>query len=104
MKYKINDAYLIVNGESIPVGVVLGRDNEPRSPYMTECIMVSEYERGLKEFKYGEQKINNLVFYTLGEFVDFKATRHIDEKWIEELRLMGYDISRLVNVDEDKPI
>lgn len=38
-----------------------------------------------------------MVYHCVGEFVDFKSTRHIDEKWIEELKLMGYGTSKLIN-------
>ena len=98
MKYKISNAYLIINGERIPVGVVLGEDDKPQSPYMTEYIRVSEYEKGLKEFRYGKQQIGDMVFHCLGEFIGFVAQKHVDEKWIEELKLMGYDTSKLINL------
>lgn len=100
MKYKISNAYLTVNGEDIAVGVVLGEEDKSESPFRTQYIRVSEYENGLKEFKYGKQRIDDLVYHNLGKFVDFKATRHVDEKWIEELKLMGYDTSKLVNIKE----
>ncbi len=100
MKYKINDAYLKINGEKIAVGVVLGEEDKPQSPFRTEYIRISEYEKGLREFKYGEQQINDLVYHCVGEFVDFKAIRHVDEKWIEELKLNGYDTSKLINISK----
>ena len=100
MKYKISDAFIRVNGQDIIVGVVLGRENNPDSPFMTEVIPVSEYEKGVKEFKYGPAHIDDLVFHGVGMFENFKATRHIDEKWIHELALLGYDTSKLVNVPE----
>ncbi len=100
MKYKISNAHLIVNGEDIIVGVVLGEEDKPESPFRTEYITISEYEKGLKEFRYGKQHIGDLVYHRVGEFVDFKAKRHIDEKWINELKLMGYDTSKLINIQE----
>ena len=99
MKYKISNAYIIVNGENIKVGTVLGQDDSTRSPFSTETIPNSEYEAGLKSFKYGKQKIDDLVFHFVGRFVNFKAERHIDDKWIKELALMGYDTSKLINVE-----
>ena len=42
MKYKISNAYLIVNGEEVKVGVVLGQEDKPESPYTTEVIPLSE--------------------------------------------------------------
>lgn len=99
MKYKISNAYLIINGESIPVGVVLGEEDKPKSPFTTEYITVSEYEMGLKNFTYGKQQIGDLCYHCLGEFLNFKAKKHIDEKWINELKNIGYDISKLINVE-----
>ena len=97
MKYKISNAYIEVNGENIKVGVVLGQEDDPTSPYSTETIPFSEYEKGVKEFKYGRGRINDLVFHCVGVFNDFKSTSRIDEKWIHELELMGYDTSKLIN-------
>lgn len=98
MKYKISDAYIVVNGEEIAVGVVLGQEDRPGSPFSTETIPISEYEKGVKEFKYGKQQIDDLVYHFVGRFKDSKAVKHIDEKWMRELQLMGYDTSKLVNI------
>ena len=100
MKYKISDAFIKVNGEAIKVGVVLGRENNPDSPFMTEVIPISEYEKGVKEFRYGQARIDDMVVHLVGIFNDFKADRHVDEKWMHELALLGYDTSKLVNVPE----
>lgn len=45
MKYKISNAYLSVNEEDIAVGVVLGEEDKPQSPFRTEYIRASEYEK-----------------------------------------------------------
>lgn len=95
MRYKISDLYVKINGESIPVGTVLGEEDKPQSPFRTEYITNSEYEKGLKSFKYGKQKIDNLVYYQIAEFKDFVATKPVEQKWIDELKLMGYDVSNL---------
>ena len=95
MKYKISDVYIRINGESIPVGTVLGEEDKPQSPFRTEYITNSEYEKGLKSFKYGRQQIGDLVYHQVAEFKDFVATRPVEQKWIDELELMGYDISKL---------
>lgn len=95
MKYKISDVYVRINGESIPVGTVLGQEDKPQSPFRTEYITNSEYEKGLKSFKYGRQQICDLVYHQVAEFKDFVATRPVEQKWIDELELMGYDISKL---------
>lgn len=97
MKYKISNAYLIVNGEEVKVGVVLGQEDKPESPYTTEVIPLSEYEKGLKEFRYGRQHIDDLVFHFVGKFENFRSKTHIDKKWIRELELQGYETSKLIN-------
>lgn len=97
MKYKISDAYILVNGEEINVGVVLGQEDKPESPFSTEIIPISEYEKGVKEFRYGRAHIDDMVVHLVGKFVDFKSASHVDEKWIHELRLLGYDTSKLIN-------
>ena len=96
MKYKISDVYIRINGESIPVGTVLGQEDKPQSPFRTEYITNSEYEKGLKSFKYGRQQIGDMVYHLVAEFKDFVATRPVEQKWIDELKLMGYDIAKLL--------
>ena len=95
MKYKISDVYVRINGESIPVGTVLGEEDKPQSPFRTEYITNSEYEKGLKSFKYGKQQIGDCVYHQVAEFKNFVATSPVEQKWINELKLMGYDISKL---------
>lgn len=101
MKYKISDAFLFVNGEQIRIGTVLGQEDNPKSPFQSEIITNSEYESGLKSFKYGSQQIDDLCWHIVGTFKDFHATHHVDEKWINELAMMGYDTSKLVNIDSE---
>ena len=95
MKYKISDVYVKVNGENIAVGVVLGQEDQSESPFGSILVTNSEYEKGLKEFRYGKQRIDNLVYYTEGEFENFIAKRPVDQKWIDELEKMGYDVTKL---------
>ena len=38
MKYKISNAYINVNGEDIAVGVALGEEDRPQSPFRTEYV------------------------------------------------------------------
>lgn len=96
MKYKINNVYINVNGEDIAVGVVLGEEDKPQSPFRTEYITNSEYERGLKEFRYGKQQIGDCVYHCITQFKNFTATCPIKQKWIDELEKMGYDIIHIV--------
>lgn len=95
MKYKISDVYLKVNRNNINVGVVLGQEDKPCSPFSSEYITCSEYEKGLKEFRYGRAQIDDLVYHVVGRFVNFVAVSPIEQKWIDELKLMGYDVSKL---------
>lgn len=97
MKYKISDAYIEINNEHIQVGAVLGQEDNPYSPYMTEIIPISEYEKGVKEFRYGRAHIDDMVYHRVGVFENFRSKSHVDEKWIRELNLMGYDTSKLIN-------
>lgn len=96
MKYKISNAYAVINGEQIQVGVVLGQEDKPESPFRTEYVTNSEYKRGVKEFRYGEEIINDLVYHKVAEFKNFVSERPVEERWITELKLMGYDVSKLV--------
>lgn len=55
MKYKISNAYAVINGEEIQVGVALGQEDLPESPFTTGYVTNSEYEQGLKEFRSGDK-------------------------------------------------
>lgn len=95
MKYKISNAYIKIGTESIAVGTVLGEEDKPCSPFRTEYITNSEYERGLKDFSYGQQQIGDLVYHQIAK-LDFTGEPiEIEKKWIDELILMGYDVSKL---------
>ena len=45
MKYKISNAYAVINGEEIQVGVALGQEDLPESPFTTGYVTNSEYEQ-----------------------------------------------------------
>lgn len=96
MKYKISNAYAIVNGQNIAVGAVLGEEDKPESPFTTEYVTNTEYEKGLKNFTYGQQVIGDMVFHCVAEFNNLKSERPVEEKWIKELEKMGYDTSKLI--------
>lgn len=85
MLYKINNIYLKVNKEMVRVGVVL----VDRCSLHTEEITNSEYEEGVKAFKYGGE-ICSESGYTYGTIVGNKIQGHIDQKWIDELKRLGY--------------
>ena len=54
MKYKISDAYVQINGETIAVGTVLGEEDKPQSPFRTEYITNSEYKKRSEKFQIWE--------------------------------------------------
>jgi hypothetical protein len=95
MKYKISNLYIRINDESIPVGVVLGEEDKPESPYSTDSITISEYEEGLKNFTYGSQRIHDCVYHYLGRYYTTGEPKPIKRKWVEELKRLGYDVSKV---------
>ena len=96
MKYKISNLYIKIDGERIPIGVCLGEENKPESPYTTETIPISEYETGLKNFTYGRQRIDDCVYHGLRhEYSTTGEPKPIDKKWFDELVRMGYDMSKV---------
>lgn len=90
MKHVIAVTTLKVNGDDINVGYMLEDGN-----YIT----TGGYEYGVKEFLYSNdlKRIEERQF--VGEFVDFKATKHVDKKWINELTRQGYKTYKLINVE-----
>lgn len=95
MRYKISNVYIKIGTEEIAVGTVLGEDDKPHSPFSTEYITNSEYEKGLKDFSYGRQQIGDLVYHQIAK-LDFTGEPvEIEKRWIDELILMGYDVSKL---------
>ena len=96
MKYKISNLYVTIDGERIPIGVVLGEEDKPESPYHTDYIPISEYEAGLMTFKYGRQRISDCVAHRLRESYSTKGEpKPIEKKWFDELVRMGYDMSKV---------
>lgn len=90
MNYITANILLKVNGSSINVGSILDDGS-----YVTN----TEYRNGIKEFLYSCDcsRIEENRF--VGEFIDFKATKHVDEKWIDELKRQGYNTDKLINVE-----
>ena len=95
MLYKINNIYLKVNKEMVPAGVVL----VDRNSLHTEEITNSEYEEGLRSFKYGGE-IYSESGYVYGTIIGNKIIGHIDQKWIDELKKQGYHTELLEYEDE----
>lgn len=102
MKFKISNLYIRIDSERIPIGVVLGEEDKPESPYSTDNIPISEYEAGLKTFKYGRQRISDCVAHYLRESYSTKGEpKPIESKWFYELIRLGYDVSKLKLIVED---
>lgn len=90
MLYKINNIYLKVNKEMVRVGAVL----VDRNSLYTEEVTNSEYEEGLRSFKYGGD-ICSESGYVYGTIIENKIQGHIDQKWLDELKKQGYHIELL---------
>ena len=96
MKFEINRASIIIDDtEQIEIGVVLGPEDDPESPFASETIPISKFEEGLKSFKYGHAHINDLCCHYVGKLYTHGKPKIIDKKWIDELIRMGYDVSVL---------
>lgn len=50
------------------------------------------WEERKKKFEIGDQKIGDLVFHCKGEFKNNIALKPIEQKWIDELINMGYQV------------
>ena len=102
MKYKISNLYIKIDGERIPIGVCLGEEDKPESPYTTETIPISEYETGLKNFTYGRQRISDCTYHGLiHTYSTDGEPKPIKRKWYEELIRLGYDVSKVKFIVED---
>ena len=102
MKFSISNVFVSINEcELINVGKVLGVENYPHCLEATKIITNSEFEKRLKSFDCAYAKVNDCVFHLVGylytkDFVGKKSKNNsIDTKWINELKLMGYDIDML---------
>ena len=95
MKYPISNLYIKINDNSYKIGVVLGEEDKPNSPFTTEYVTMSEYEDGFKKFIYGSQYTDDCVYHMLGPYYTDGEPKEIEKKWIDELALMGFDVSRI---------
>lgn len=102
MKYKISDLYIEINNEPIPIGAVLGEEDNPNSPFRSGYITITEYENGLKNFTYGKQRIDDLMYHCLGKYYTTGESKSIKRKWVEELSRLGYDVSKVKFLMEDE--
>ena len=96
MKYKISNLYIEIDSDSIPIGVVLGEEDKPESPYRTESITISEYEKGLKDFIYGRQQIHDCVYHVVGRYSTSGERKPIRKKWVDELVRRGYNVDKVM--------
>lgn len=89
----ISNIYLIVNGQSINVGKVICEcDQGSWFNKHNEYITNTEWEERKKKFEIGDQRIGDLVFHCKGEFKNNIALKPIEQKWIDELINMGYQV------------
>ena len=102
MKYSISDVYICINDHDlIIVGKVLGAENDPYSLTVTETITNSEFEKRTRSFDCAYAILDDCIFHLVGhlytkDFVGKKSKNNsIDTKWINELKLMGYDVDKL---------
>lgn len=89
----VSDVYLIVNGQNINVGKVVRECDEGKwfnNP--SENITNTEWKERKNKFEVGDQKINDLVFHCVGCFKNNIAINPIEQKWIDELIIMGYSV------------
>ena len=89
----ISNIYLVVNGQSINVGKVVADYSgdawwNSEQKYLTN----SEVKELQRNFEIGDQQIDDLVYHCVGKFENFIATTAIEEKWINELIDMGYNV------------
>lgn len=96
MKYKISNLYIEIDSDSIPIGIVLGEEDKPESPYHTGYITISEYERGLKDFIYGQQRIHDCLYHYLGKYSTSGEPKPIKKKWVDELVRRGYNVDKVM--------
>ena len=94
MKRPINDIYLEVNGQRINVGKVVCECDNGKKWWMNpdEYITNTEWEVRKKNFEIGDQVIDSLVYYCVCRFENNIALEPIEQKWIDELINMGYDV------------
>jgi len=90
IKYMINNAYININDKEYAVGVVLGPEGDPNSPFASEIVTVTEYEKGLKNKIYGPCFINNLTYYTVCH-KNKDNVYEMKQKWLDELVKLGVD-------------
>ena len=89
----ISNIYLILNGQSINVGKVICEcDQGSWFNKHNEYIKNTEWKERKKKFEIGDQRIDDLVFYCKGEFKNNIALKPIEQKWIDELINMGYQV------------
>lgn len=88
--YLYTDIYGRINGQSIKVGYEVENNlNEYQN------FSYNEIEELRKQFKIGDKGIRSLVYIQVFEIENNKIKNSIEQKWIDQLISLGYDISKL---------
>jgi hypothetical protein len=82
----------------------LGEEDNPKSLMTTEIIPVSEFKKGLTTFKYDYSEYDDAVYHLVGAFKNNVSVSPIEKKWIDELKLIGYDVNQLTYTLKEKGV
>jgi len=88
--YLYTNVYASINGESVKVGYEV-KDNLDEYIYYT----LSEIEELKKQFKIGDKGSRSLVYIQIFEVKNNKIAHPIEQRWINQLISLDYDISKL---------
>lgn len=88
--YLYTKVYANINGQAIHVGYEVENNiNE------YENFSLNEIDELRKQFKIGDKGFRSLVYIQVFQIDNNKVKNPIDQKWIDQLISMGYDISKL---------
>jgi hypothetical protein len=88
--YLYTNVYANINGQSIQVGYEVEDNlNEYKN------FSLNKIEELRKEFKIGDKGNRSLVYIQVFEIINNKIISPIEQKWIDQLISLGYDVSKL---------
>ena len=90
MYYLYTSVFARINGESIKVGYEVENILDEY-----ENFSLLEIDKLRKEFKIGDKGFRSLVYIQVFEIQNNKIMRPIEQRWIDQLSSMGYNISKL---------
>jgi len=88
--YLYTSIYARINGESVKVGYEVENILDEYENYS-----LLEINKLRKEFKIGDKGFRSLVYIQVFEIQNNKIMRPIEQRWLDQLSSMGYDISKL---------